>query len=112
MKTKVMETSITSETVSQDIISGEMEGPSKDSKVSEVGKKAPRVPNKDKEHNNDQGSNREGETEIEQRGQIQKKQEMTRMKRTAKKRTIREDSKPAEKGKEQERKNAHCYQRQ
>ena len=39
MKTKVMETSVTSETVSQNTISGEMEGPSKDSKVPEIAKR-------------------------------------------------------------------------
>ena len=48
MKIKVMETSVTSETASQNTISGEMEGPSKNSKVPEIAKKVPRVPNKDK----------------------------------------------------------------
>ena len=68
MKTKVMETSIASETVSQNTVSGEMEGPSKDSKVPETAKKVPRVPNKDKEHGNDQGSDKERGTKIEQTG--------------------------------------------
>ena len=68
MKTRVMETSVTSETVSQNTISGEMEGPSKDSKVPEIAKKVPKVPSKDKECDNDQRSDNKGETEIEQTG--------------------------------------------
>ena len=68
MKTKVMETSVISETVSQNTISGEMEGPSKDSKVPEIAKKVLRVPSKDKEYNDDQRSHNERETEIEQTG--------------------------------------------
>ena len=40
MKTKIMETSVTSETVSQNTICGEMEGPSKDSKVPEIAKRS------------------------------------------------------------------------
>ena len=48
MKTKVMETSITSETVSQNTISGEMEGPDEDGKVPKIAKKVTRVCNKDK----------------------------------------------------------------
>ena len=38
MKTKVMETSVTSETVSQNTLYGEMEGSSKGSKVLEIAK--------------------------------------------------------------------------
>ena len=67
MKTKVMETSITSETVSQNIISGEVEEPIKD-KIPEIAKKVLRVPHKDKKQTNDQGSNKEREMEIEQTG--------------------------------------------
>ena len=48
MKIKVMETLVTSKTVSQNTISGEMEGPSKDSKAPEIAKKVPRVPSKEK----------------------------------------------------------------
>ena len=68
MKTKVMETSITSETVSHDTISGKMEGPSKDSKVPETAKEVPRVPSKDKDHDEDWGSDKDRETEIEEMG--------------------------------------------
>ena len=49
MKTKVMETSVTSETVSQNTISGEMEGPSKDNKVQEIAKKVLSVTSEDKD---------------------------------------------------------------
>ena len=41
MKTKIMETSITSETVSQNTICGEMEESSKDQEVPEIAKKVP-----------------------------------------------------------------------
>ena len=70
MKTKVMEISVPSETVSQNTISGEMEGPSKDSKVPEIAKKVPRVPSKDKECGDDQRSDNEGQTEIEKMAKI------------------------------------------
>ena len=107
MKTKVIGMSITSETVSQNILSGEMEEPIRDDKITEIAKKVPRVPNKDKEQSNDQGNNqeRETETEIEQTGkdlnrareeayfnfiQTQKKK-TARMKWIVKKRTIWED---------------------
>ena len=102
MKTKVMETSVTSETVSQNTLCGEMEGPSKDSKVPEIAKKVLRVPSKDKEYDDDQRSDIEGVTEIEQTGknlnrvreayfnflQTQKKH-MAHTKNTVKQRTVR-----------------------
>ena len=68
MKTKVMETSVTSETVSQNTVSGEMEGPSKNSKVQEIAEKVQTVPSKDIEHGDDQKSDKERETKIEQTG--------------------------------------------
>ena len=47
-----MEISITSEIVSQNTISGEMEEPIKDNKIPEIAKKVLRMPNKDKEQTN------------------------------------------------------------
>ena len=41
MKTKIMETSVTSKTMSQNTICGEMEGSSKDCEVPEIAKKVP-----------------------------------------------------------------------
>ena len=67
MKTKDMETSITSETVSQNTISGEVEEPVKD-KIPEIDKKVLRVPNNGKEQTDDQGNNKERVAEIEQTG--------------------------------------------
>ena len=67
MKTKVVETSITSETVSKNTVSGEVAEPFKD-KTPEIDKNVLRVPNKDKEKTGDQGYNKERETEIEQTG--------------------------------------------
>ena len=67
MKTKVVETSITSETVSQDTVSGEVEEAIKD-KTLEIAKKAMMVPNKDKEQPDDWGSIKERENEIKQTG--------------------------------------------
>ena len=101
MKTKIMETSITSEMVSQNTICREMKGSSKDHEFLEIAKKFPQAPSKDKEH--DKNQNSEGITEIEQTGknvnkareayfnfiQTQRKR-MTHMKRTAKKRIVRE----------------------
>ena len=66
MKTKIMETSIISETVSQNTICGEMKGSSKDWEFPEIVKKVPWATNKDKEHDKDQGS--EGIMETEQTG--------------------------------------------
>ena len=103
MKTKVMEMSITSETVSQNTVSGGTEEPIRESKIIEIAKKVPRVPNKDKKQRNDQRNcqERETEIEIEQAGKdlnrvrevhfnfIQtQKRKMARMKQTVKKRTI------------------------
>ena len=48
-----MEKSVTSETVSQNSISGEMKGHSKGSKVPEIAEKLLRVPSKDKECDDD-----------------------------------------------------------
>ena len=55
MKTKVVESSIATENVSQNTVSGEVEEPIKD-KIPETAKKVMRVPTKDKEQTNDQGS--------------------------------------------------------
>ena len=102
MKTKVMETSITSETVSQNTVSGEMEECTK-GKIPEIAKKVLRVPNKDKELTNDQGSNKERETKTEQTGkdlnrvreaflnfiQMQEKQKKARTKIQQKKNGVR-----------------------
>ena len=52
MKTKVVESSITTETVSENAVFGEVEEPTQD-KISERAKKALRVPNKDKEQIDD-----------------------------------------------------------
>ena len=68
MKTKIMETSVTSEMVSQNTICEEMEGSNKDCEVPEIANKVLRVSSKDKEHNNDQSS--EGVTEIDETGKI------------------------------------------
>ena len=48
--------SITSKTMSQNTISGEMEEPIRDNKITDIAKKVPTVPNKDKEQTDDQGS--------------------------------------------------------
>ena len=45
-----------------------MEEPIRDNKIMEIAKQVLRVPNKNKEQTNDQGSNKERETEIEQTG--------------------------------------------
>ena len=104
MKTKVIGTAITSETVSQSTISGETKEPLT-VRVTEIAKKVPRVPNKDKEQtDDDEGSVKGRENEIEPTGknlnkvreayfnliQTQRKK-MAHTKRTAKKRTVRED---------------------
>ena len=106
MKTKVMEMSITSETVSWNIVSGEMEVPIRENEIIQIAKKVPRVPNKDKEQNNDQGNNQEREIEIEQTSKDinrvieayfnftpTQKKKMVRMKQTIKKRFVQEDHK-------------------
>ena len=54
-----METSITSETVSQNTISGGIEEPIRKNKIIEIAKKVPRVPNKDKKQSKDQANNEE-----------------------------------------------------
>ena len=101
-----METSITSEMVSQNTICREMRGSSKDHEFPKIAKKVPWASSKDKEHDKDQSS--EGITEIEQTGknvnkareayfnfiQSQKRQIMARTKHAAKKRTVREDHRP------------------
>ena len=109
-----MESSITSKTVLQDTISGEVEEPIQD-KIPEIAKKVLRVPNKDKEQIDDKGirnpnylleNNEERETKIEQTGkdlnkgreayfdfiQSQEQKNMARTKHTAKKRTVQEDN--------------------
>ena len=63
---KIMETSVTSETVSQNTTCAEMEGPSKDSRVLEITKMVLRVPSKGKGYDDDQRSDIEGVIEIEQ----------------------------------------------
>ena len=63
-----MKTSVTRETVSQNTICRVMKGPSKDSKVPEIAKQVLRVPSKDKGYDDDQRSDTEGVTEIEQTG--------------------------------------------
>ena len=65
-----METSVTSETVSQNTVSGEMEGPSKDSKVPEIARKVLRVPSKVKEHEDDQRSDNEREIKLNKQVKI------------------------------------------
>ena len=76
MNTKVAESSITSEIVAQNTVSGKVEEVIKD-KIPEIAKKVLRVPNKDKEQTYDQGSrkpkyllgnNEERETKIKQTG--------------------------------------------
>ena len=103
-----METSVISETLSQNTICGEMEGPSKDSKVPEIAKRVPRTPSKDKEYDDDQRSDIEGVTEIEKTGKnlnrareaysnflkTQKRQKKAHTKNTVKRRMVREDCKP------------------
>ena len=71
MKSKIMETSIISEMVSQNTICGEIEGPNKDQEFQEIAKKIPQASNKDKEQDEDQSN--EGITEIEQSGKNVKK---------------------------------------
>ena len=66
MKTKIMETSITSEMVSQNTICGEILGTNKNREYPEIAEKVLWAPNNDKEHDKDQVS--EGITEIEQTG--------------------------------------------
>ena len=117
MKTKVMGSSITSKTVSQDTISGEniVKEPIWN-KMLEIAKKVLRVPSKDKEQIDNRGirkpnylpeSNKEGETELEWRGkdlnharevyidliwtQEQTKKSIARTKHITKKRTGRDD---------------------
>ena len=68
MKSKIMETSVTSETVSQNTIYGEMEGSSKDLEVPEIAIKVQRASSKDKGHDDYQSREIEGVTEIEQTG--------------------------------------------
>ena len=70
MKTKIMEITITSETVSQNTVSVEMMEEPVTVKVPEIAKKVPRVPNKDKEQTNDEGSVKGREHEIEQTSRI------------------------------------------
>ena len=64
MKTKVVETSIISETVSQNTISGEVEEPIKD-QIPETAKKVPR---EQTNNQGDQENNEEADTEIKQTG--------------------------------------------
>ena len=68
MKTKVMETSIISETRSQNTTFREVDEAIKD-KIPEIAKKVLRVHSKDKEQTEDQRSIKERENEINQAGQ-------------------------------------------
>ena len=94
-----METSITSETISQQTVCGEIERPNKDRKFPEIAKKVPQTCNKDKEQIN------EGITEIEQTKKdlnktrevyfdLIKMQKMARMKLSVKRRVVQEGEDP------------------
>ena len=85
-----------------------MEEPIRDNKITEIAKKVPRVPNKDKEQADDQGSNEERETKIEQTSKdlnrvretyfvhSNTEKENGETKHTTKKRTMRKDHKPVQ----------------
>ena len=64
MNTKNMETSITSETISQQTIHGEIERPNKDQEFPDIAKKVPRTSNNDKEI--DENQSKEKSSKIEQ----------------------------------------------
>ena len=103
MKTNIIGMTITSETVSQNTVSGETKEPVT-VRLPEIATKLLIVTNKDKEQtNDDEGSVKRRENEIEQTGKIlikareayfnliqTKRKKMAHTKRTAKKRTIRE----------------------
>ena len=110
MKTKIMETTITSETVSQNTVSGEVEELVTE-RVPEIAKKVLRVPNKDKEQVADKSIRKpnylsensgKGETEIKQTSKhlnygrevyfdLIQMQSIARTKHTVKKRVVRMD---------------------
>ena len=112
MKTKVIGTAITSETVSQNTVSGEMEKPVTE-RAPEIAKKVPRVPNKDKKQIENKSirkpnylseSSNKGEMEIQQTSKdlncarevyydLIQMQRMARTKHTTKK-VVREDRTP------------------
>ena len=68
MKTKIMETSITSEIVLQNTICEEIERPKKDWEFPEIAKKAPQASNNEKEL--DENQSNEGITEVELMGKM------------------------------------------
>ena len=63
MNTENMETSITSETISQQTICREIERPNKDQESPDIAKKAPRTSNNDKEIDVNQSKERSTESE-------------------------------------------------